>query len=153
VLVAGRKHFRIYSPADAERMYTVGNLTRVHPNGRINYGDGLTRADGADLQSVKAMEASKRLEGLVGKSKGKQGVASFPQFPDSDDEGDDEQIEAALEAVLAAEMGDEREVSTSYQNNLDPRHTCRWRKHARNSLYILLSGSLYNNLFRFTGGG
>jgi hypothetical protein len=139
VLVAGRKHFRIYSPADAERMYTVGNLTRVHPNGRINYGDGLTRADGADLQSVKAMEASKRLEGLVGKSdKLGKGVASFPQFPDSDDGGDDEQIEAALEAVLAAEMGDEREVSTSYNNALDPRHICR--KHARNAPYFLLSG-------------
>jgi hypothetical protein len=68
--------------------YTVGNLARVHPNGRINYAQGLTRADGADLQAVKAMAASKRLEKVAGNSMGgvnTKAEPSFPQFPDSDD--------------------------------------------------------------------
>ena len=57
VLLRGRKNFRLYSPADAERMYTVGTLERVHPNGRINYEGFETNADGADAEAVDASRA------------------------------------------------------------------------------------------------
>ncbi len=37
-LAAGRKRFELFSPADAQNLYVVGPLTRIHPNGRMNYG-------------------------------------------------------------------------------------------------------------------
>lgn len=37
VLVAGRKRFTLYSPADADTLYTVGNINRVYPNGLVDY--------------------------------------------------------------------------------------------------------------------
>jgi len=37
VLLRGRKRFRLFSPADAHRMYTHGRIRKVHSNGRINY--------------------------------------------------------------------------------------------------------------------
>lgn len=46
VLLRGRKRFTLFSPADAELMYTRGAPVKVHPNGVINYGE-VTRADGA----------------------------------------------------------------------------------------------------------
>jgi Cupin-like domain len=36
-LLRGRKRFRLYSPADAEHIPTVGTKVYVHRNGRINY--------------------------------------------------------------------------------------------------------------------
>ena len=62
VLLSGQKTFRLFSPADAEKMYTVGTIARVHPNGRICYqtGDddgGKIHADGSDQQARIAMEA------------------------------------------------------------------------------------------------
>lgn len=100
VLLAGKKQFRLYSPADAQDMYTVGELSRVHANGRINYKGALTHADGASEAAVTSLAASKRLETAVGK-KLKKGVIQF-----SEEDEDSEAIEAALEAVLQAEMGD-----------------------------------------------
>lgn len=35
VLLRGRKRFRLYPPQLASKMYTVGKVERVHPNGRI----------------------------------------------------------------------------------------------------------------------
>lgn len=46
VLLRGTKKITLYSPKDAEKLYTVGIIAHVHPNGRINYTDRLTRADG-----------------------------------------------------------------------------------------------------------
>jgi hypothetical protein len=60
VLLRGQKTFRLYSPADAERMYTVGRIVRVHPNGRICYADD-KRAPGGD-GGEEADQASSRVE-------------------------------------------------------------------------------------------
>ena len=46
-------------------MYTVGNIVKVHPNGRINYEGQLTTADGCDLQAEQAMLASQKLEDIA----------------------------------------------------------------------------------------
>lgn len=37
VLAQGRKRFTLYSPADAEKLFTVGRIKHVFPNGLINY--------------------------------------------------------------------------------------------------------------------
>lgn len=63
ILLSGRKTFRLFSPADAERMYTVGQIHKVHANGRICYSqDGQSaddiEADGSDKQARLAMEAA-----------------------------------------------------------------------------------------------
>lgn len=57
VLLQGRKKFRIFSPEDASRMYTVGKIELVHANGRICYSDPKNsnnkvciEADGSDAQ-------------------------------------------------------------------------------------------------------
>ena len=92
VLLRGAKRFRLYSPADAHKMHTVGKMTKVHPNGRINYRGCLTGADGATEGAQEAMAAEQALEGIA----------------DMDDDMDDE-FEAALQAVLDAE-GDQLSV-------------------------------------------
>ena len=44
-------------------MYTVGPLSHVHANGRINYADQPpTHADGRELGADRAFEAARRLE-------------------------------------------------------------------------------------------
>lgn len=50
LLLKGRKQFTLFSPADADNLYTEGTIAHVHPNGRINY-DGLprTRGDGVEV--------------------------------------------------------------------------------------------------------
>ena len=37
ILLKGRKHFDLFSPAETQRMYTKGTLEYVHFNGLINY--------------------------------------------------------------------------------------------------------------------
>ncbi|CAM9514807.1 unnamed protein product [Sphacelaria rigidula] len=49
---------RLYSPADAHRMYLQGNVVKVHPNGRINYEGRETLADGADPLAESAARAA-----------------------------------------------------------------------------------------------
>ncbi len=39
ILLRGRKHFQLYSPADADKMYTQGTIARVHANGLVNYDE------------------------------------------------------------------------------------------------------------------
>jgi hypothetical protein len=68
ILLRGEKHFTLYSPAEANNMYTVGNIQKIHPNGRINYHGQLpTRADGSDTQAEVALAASARLQKLAAK--------------------------------------------------------------------------------------
>lgn len=51
----GRKLFRLFSPTDAKHMHTVGTISRVHANGRINYhGEPSTAADGRTADDVAA---------------------------------------------------------------------------------------------------
>lgn len=65
VLLRGTKHFRLFSPADARRMYTYGRLRLLHANGRINYaGDEPTAADGRTAMDAaeEALRAAKRAQ-------------------------------------------------------------------------------------------
>ena len=68
LLLRGKKRFLLASPADAALMGTEGKITRVHPNGRINYEGFATRADGsteadcaAHSVKVKIAEAEAKL--------------------------------------------------------------------------------------------
>ena len=60
----GSKHFRLYSPADAESMYLTGTLAHVHPNGRINYQGEETTAHGSNAQ-LEAVNKAKRDQSLA----------------------------------------------------------------------------------------
>lgn len=42
-------------------MHTVGELRRVHPNGRINYGEQVTEADGREPGADRAKKAAEAL--------------------------------------------------------------------------------------------
>lgn len=44
LLLRGEKKITLFSPDEAHNMYTVGEIVKIHPNGRINYKDQLTNA-------------------------------------------------------------------------------------------------------------
>jgi ribosomal protein L16 Arg81 hydroxylase len=106
ILLKGTKTITLYSPADASLLYTVGTITKVHSNGRINYTGEETYADGRDLKADKALKASLHLEELMSKIKDKEEPREkgLKVCEDSDDE-----IDAALDDILDAEMEDDYE--------------------------------------------
>ena len=65
ILLKGKKQFKLFSPGEVSSMYVTGEVTRVHPNGRINYTNQPTRADGSDVAAGRAMQASLKLEQLA----------------------------------------------------------------------------------------
>lgn len=127
IILQGEKTITLYSPAEAENLYTVGKLARIHPNGRINYEGQLTFADGRDFKSDKAFQAALKLEEvsnrLAEKSQGKEKKLQKDKKTEADDESEDDdkeeednnglnvrfndsddEIDAALDEVLDAEM-------------------------------------------------
>eukprot|EP00967_Tisochrysis_lutea_P145571 scaffold273461_cov29-Tisochrysis_lutea.AAC.3 len=54
---------RLYAPSDAPRLYTSGKLIRIHPNGRINYSNDVTAADGRTVLEVRAAALSRAKRG------------------------------------------------------------------------------------------
>jgi hypothetical protein len=86
ILIQGRKTFRLFSPADADVMPTVGKMARVHPNGRVNYDGLTTHADGRDEAADQAVAAEDE-----------QAAAS-------------QELEAAEDAVDAGEAGAEQRL-------------------------------------------
>ncbi|KAL3792917.1 hypothetical protein ACHAW5_006824 [Stephanodiscus triporus] len=122
IVLKGRKRFRLYSPLDTEKMYTKGELARVHPNGRINYKREETTAYGADLLSDAAAlaakqrgEAEKRLyEAELAMEEGKPGA--HEQL-----ERAEQELEKAIDAVLDAEMceDDDESESGSYDDQYE----------------------------------
>lgn len=58
VLLRGQKRFVLFSPEHAHKMYTVGEIEKIHPNGRICYKGQVTRADGSHLNAEAALNAS-----------------------------------------------------------------------------------------------
>lgn len=61
ILMRGKKHFRLYSPDDAFKMYTQGQIVHVHSNGLINYVGKETTPYGADPAAErKALAAMER---------------------------------------------------------------------------------------------
>ena len=66
ILLRGEKRFTLISPSEAANLYTVGTISTIHPNGRINYvGQLPTRADGSDLRADQALQASARLQAVA----------------------------------------------------------------------------------------
>ena len=60
VLLRGCKRFKLFSPNDAERMYTRGEIVYVHANGRVNYKGFETHADGSEVGSLEALERDEK---------------------------------------------------------------------------------------------
>lgn len=60
ILLNGRKRFELFSPADALKLYTHGEISRVHKNGRINYTGIETDADGSHDDAVNEQRAALR---------------------------------------------------------------------------------------------
>lgn len=53
LLLQGRKRFTLFSPADANNLYTHGKVKKVHKNGLVNYANReATRSDGASEADV-----------------------------------------------------------------------------------------------------
>mmetsp|Transcript_9372 Transcript_9372/g.26765 ORF Transcript_9372/g.26765 Transcript_9372/m.26765 type:complete len:633 (+) Transcript_9372:184-2082(+) len=100
VLLRGSKKFRMYSPDQAGRMYTNGQLRLVHPNGRIVYaGDGDIRADGADALDASAWEARHRVEARLQQlGRNGKGVEGPGEDESAMDAALDEMLAGALEA-------------------------------------------------------
>lgn len=107
-VLRGRKLIQLYSPKDAENMYTRGKLVKVHPNGRINYEGEITTAYGADLKADAASKAEeakevaeKRLEEAeAAVQEGKEGAQE-------ELEKAEEMLEVAMDALIDAERDSE----------------------------------------------
>ncbi|TMW63516.1 hypothetical protein Poli38472_002457 [Pythium oligandrum] len=89
ILLRGKKRFRLYSPADTEKMYTRGKLVKVHTNGRINYEGEETTAYGADPMSEAAALAS------IEKEDAERELALAEQAVEDGEEGAEARLAAA----------------------------------------------------------
>ena len=105
IVLKGRKRFRLYSPIDIVKMYTRGELIKVHPNGRINYKGEETTAYGADLLSDAAAKAARQRreaervleEAELALEEGKPGAQEQLDRAEK-------QLDEAIDAVLDAEI-------------------------------------------------
>ncbi|KAL0589365.1 hypothetical protein ABG067_002584 [Albugo candida] len=111
ILLRGKKSFRLYSPADAERLYTRGKLAYVHHNGRINYEGEITTSYGADPSSEAASLAATE------KEEAEQALILAERALENGDLGAKDafekaelRLEAAMDAILSAEYGDESDI-------------------------------------------
>ncbi|KAL7483717.1 hypothetical protein ACHAW6_009355 [Cyclotella cf. meneghiniana] len=119
IVLAGRKRFRLFSPIDAQHLYTRGSLLKVHPNGRINYIGEETTAHGADLGAYAAavaatrqkkaeerlQEAERRVE------EGRAGA--LEELAEAEEE-----LERAMDALIDAEV-DEDEDDDGYDDEAE----------------------------------
>ncbi len=104
VVLRGTKRFRLYSPADTEKLYTRGKLAKVHANGRINYEGEITTAYGADPSSYAAAQAQaakeRAEERLVA---AEQALAEGKPGAQEELEKAEAMLDEAMEAILDAE--------------------------------------------------
>jgi hypothetical protein len=131
ILLRGRKHFRLYAPSCAERMYTRGSIHQVHPNGLINYKERPpTRMDGADPMCMQAIDASDELQHAEDQLNSAQEELRTLESEGASREKIDEakariskaesRVEVALELVLEAEMDDdESEMAHESDDNAE----------------------------------
>jgi hypothetical protein len=61
IVLRGAKRLVLFAPEHAKNLYTVGEIEKVHHNGRINYSGQPTLADGSATASVKAAHASEKI--------------------------------------------------------------------------------------------
>ncbi len=105
IVLRGRKRFRLYSPKDAMKMYTTGQLLKVHSNGRINYKGEETSASGEDpavLAAWRKQEAEKMLEVA------ERAVAEGTPGAQEQVEQAELLLDMAMDAVLDAEIHEEQ---------------------------------------------
>eukprot|EP00729_Bicosta_minor_P005374 gene5374-26831_t len=110
VLLRGRKRFRLHSPNDAGKMYTVGEVAKVHQNGRINYkGAPLTDSAGillaktddeAPAAAAIAVAAADALRRRLAAA-----AAAAEEGGSSAEDAAEDEMDAALEAALDAGIG------------------------------------------------
>eukprot|EP00584_Thalassiosira_punctigera_P018653 CAMPEP_0172557264 /NCGR_PEP_ID=MMETSP1067-20121228/72347_1 /TAXON_ID=265564 ORGANISM="Thalassiosira punctigera, Strain Tpunct2005C2" /NCGR_SAMPLE_ID=MMETSP1067 /ASSEMBLY_ACC=CAM_ASM_000444 /LENGTH=426 /DNA_ID=CAMNT_0013346313 /DNA_START=58 /DNA_END=1334 /DNA_ORIENTATION=+ len=106
IVLKGRKRFRLYSPRDSEKLYTRGELLKVHANGRINYVGEETTAYGADLYSdAAALAARQKDEAEKMLEEAERAVGEGRPGAEEQRERAEEELERAMDAVLDAEMG------------------------------------------------
>lgn len=96
IVLRGIKRIRIFSVDEISNLYTVGNVARVHTNGRVNYEGQLTNADGSDCNAVSAYELSINVEEAARK------LALAEETGEINDEEDE--LDRALERVLDTEV-------------------------------------------------
>lgn len=112
IVLRGEKRFRLYSPHDAESMYTRGTLERIHPNGRINHVGETTTAYGADVKAHMAAQAAQaQAEAENNLMKAEQAVADGLPGAEEALEKAEARLEETMEAMLDAEFSDEDESS------------------------------------------
>ena len=107
-VVSGKKKFDLFAPSDAPKMYTRGQLRKIHKNGRINYVGEETNADGSHPQAEKALDASirqdeaaKELEAAeAAVERGEEGAEKRLAMAE-------QALDEAMEAVMDAEEDDE----------------------------------------------
>ena len=108
IVLKGKKRFRLYSPGDTEMMYTRGHLTKVHPNGRINYEGEETTAYGADLKSDMAARAAKRKEDAERMlEEAERAVEEGVEGAERMLEEAEVELEEAMDDIIDAEMDDD----------------------------------------------
>mmetsp|Transcript_24809 Transcript_24809/g.58625 ORF Transcript_24809/g.58625 Transcript_24809/m.58625 type:complete len:484 (+) Transcript_24809:160-1611(+) len=104
IVLRGTKRFRLFSPADTEKMYTRGKLVKVHKNGRINYEGEITTAYGADLNScAAALAEKKREEAEELLAKAEKAVEDGVPGAEEELERAEDLLDKAMAAILDAE--------------------------------------------------
>lgn len=94
LLLHGHKRFTLFSPADAFHLYTYGNISKVHPNGLINYSNReSTRSDGASEHDL-AQHKIELLEAILD-NMDEDAIAGGPERAEIE-----AQLAAAEEAAL-----------------------------------------------------
>eukprot|EP00804_Cyclotella_cryptica_P021640 CCRYP_020650-RA/>CCRYP_020650-RA protein AED:0.36 eAED:0.36 QI:607/1/1/1/0/0.5/2/146/433 len=128
VVLAGRKRFRLFSPRDAEYLYTRGRLLSVHPNGRINYVGEETTAHGADLGAYAAAVAATRQRKAEERLyEAERGVEEGRAGAMEELEEAEEELERAMEALIDAEVDedDDEEEEAEEDEACDGVNGCR----------------------------
>lgn len=120
VLLRGRKRFTLFSPNDAPNLYITGKISKIHPNGLINYVGAPTRADGANPVEVSEKAVSEaqnalddaeiNLERLTGDVYVSVAPGELEEAQNAVREAEDQlniAMEAALDASEAVDVDDE----------------------------------------------
>ncbi|KAK9814629.1 hypothetical protein WJX72_009022 [[Myrmecia] bisecta] len=114
ILLRGSKRFRLFSPQQAQRMYTHGKLQKVYPNGRIVYaGSGAVLADGSDAQDVEAWQRLKAAEAALTEAE------KAVQRGDKGSQRRLAQAEARLEAALDTALDEFEGLDDDFSDSAD----------------------------------
>jgi len=93
IILRGTKTLTLFPPTEYKNLYLVGDVLRLHDNGRINYTGQPTRADGSCIGSDEAMQAAKRL-------------AEAERRLENEESGAESDVEEALQALLDAQTAE-----------------------------------------------